>query len=258
MDLRELPDFTDVSRHPWEVTRARFFTGLVAAERPRGLRVLDVGAGDGYLARELLGRLPPESEVHCVDAFYTEASLRRARAGAPAALHFHEVRPPGPFDLVLLLDVVEHVADDGAFLREMVGEVRAGGRMLVSVPAWMALYSRHDRALGHYRRYRPAELRALVEGCGLAIERSGGLFHSLLLPRVLAKLGERARGVRSRPAPADVPLRAETSLGRWRGGPLVTRAACAALALDTWLSSASARVRLGVPGLSAFALARKP
>jgi SAM-dependent methyltransferase len=258
MDLRELPDSTKVSRHPWEVIRARFFSGLVAAERPSGLCVLDVGAGDGYLARELLGRLPPESEVHCVDAFYTEASLRRAWAGAPAALRFHAERPPGPFDLVLLLDVVEHVVDDGGFLREIVREIRPGGRVLVSVPAWMALYSRHDRALGHYRRYRPAELRALVEGCGLVIERAGGLFHGLLLPRVLAKLGERARGVRSRPASDAVPRQAETGLRRWRGGPFVTGAACAALAVDTWLSSASARARLGVPGLSAWALARKP
>jgi SAM-dependent methyltransferase len=196
--------------------------------------------------------------VHCVDAFYDEASLERARAGAPPALRFQRERPPGPFDLVLLLDVVEHLPDDRAFLREIAGDVRPGGRVIASVPAWMALYSSHDRALGHFRRYRPAELRALLEASGLVVERAGGLFHSLLLPRALVKLGERARGVRSRPAPAEVPSRADTGLRSWRGGPLLTRAVAAALVVDTWLSGACARAQLGVPGLSVWAAARRP
>src|SRR4051812_41089294 len=86
MDLHEVPG-TPFRRHPWEVARARFFAHVAAdaeieqaggdgtAARP--LRVLDVGAGDGYLARQLLGRMPPGSSVACVDAHYTDADLVR-------------------------------------------------------------------------------------------------------------------------------------------------------------------------------------
>jgi SAM-dependent methyltransferase len=258
MDLRELPDFTRVSRHPWELARARFFSGLVARTHGGGLRVLDVGGGDGFVGRALLARLAAGSEVYCYDPSYAEAHLRRVAAGAPAALHFDRERPAGPFDLVLLLDVVEHVADDAAFLSDVVGgAVRRGGEVLVSVPAWMALYTSHDVELGHYRRYRPAELRALLARCGLAIERTGGLFHSLLLPRALAKLGERARGVRSRPALEALGAHADTAVGSWRAGAFVTGAVCAGLAVDGWLSRASARAQVAVPGLSVWALARK-
>src|SRR6266700_246764 len=99
MDLNELPT-APFRRHPWEVARARFFGGVVAAagagqqSGAGAVRVLDVGAGDGSLARLAVPPLP--------------------------GLLFSRSRPLAAFDVVLLLDVIEHVADDRAFLDEIL------------------------------------------------------------------------------------------------------------------------------------------
>jgi len=257
MDLRELPEDAMEARHPWEVTRARFFGRLVEGLQPA--RVLDVGAGDGYLARAVAARLSAACEVVCYDPLYTAVHLREPERGTGARLRYTREPPSERFDVALLLDVVEHVADDRGFLRETVARnVRPGGGVILSVPAWMQLYTRHDVELGHYRRYRPSELRALLLGCGLELVRAGALFHSLLLPRAVSKLAERARGIRSRPPAGPLAPRARTGASTWRAGELVTSAVQGALALDSWVSRTTARARLPVPGLSVWALARLP
>ena len=257
MDLSEVPG-TSFRRHPWEVARARFFARLL---RDAGLgttpkAVLDVGAGDGYLTGTLLGDLPAGSTAVCFDAHYTDEDLRLFGARAPAGVTFARQRPAGRFDLILLLDVIEHVPDDRAFVGPFVADHLApGGVVLVSVPAWPALFSRHDEALKHYRRYRPAACRALLADVGLAVRRSGGLFHSLLLPRALGVAGERVlAGLGRRSA-------APPNLGAWRGGRALTAVVEGALAADNVLSRAVARLGPAVPslpGLSFWALCDAP
>jgi SAM-dependent methyltransferase len=253
MDLSEMPG-APFRRHPWEVARARFFSlvardaGLCSAPRA----VLDVGAGDGYLAGTLLGNLPAGSSALCFDAHYTDEDLRRFGASPPPGLTFSRQRPTGRFDLILLLDVVEHVPEDRAFVSAFVADNLApGGAVLVSVPAWPALFSRHDEALKHYRRYRPAGCRALLAEVGLAIRRSGGLFHSLLVPRALGVAGERVlAGLGRRPA-------APANLGAWRGGRALSAVLEGGLAADNALSRVLARLgpsAPALPGLSFWAL----
>jgi SAM-dependent methyltransferase len=250
-------DLSEVSaggrRHPWEVARARFFrralsdAGALAAPRA----VLDVGAGDGYVARALLEALPAGSEVVCVDSHYANGDLRRFAAEARVGLSFAREVPERRFDAILLLDVIEHVADDRAFLGDLVARrLASGGLVLVSVPAWQPLFSAHDTALEHYRRYSPAACRALLEAAGLETVRGGGLFHSLLAPRLLEVAREKLGGLLGRaPAPP-------ANLGQWRGGAFVTGAVERALAVDNALSRALARGGLGLPGLSVWALCR--
>lgn len=253
MDLREIPG-VEIRRHPWEVARARFFRQVLEAAGllARRLAVLDVGAGDGYLAGALLAKLPAGSSAVCFDALYSDEDLRRFGERPQPALAFTRERPGERFDLILLLDVVEHVSDDHAFLRAFVTDNLApGGKVLVSVPAWPSLFSRHDEALKHHRRYSPAACRALLQGVGLAVRRSGGLFHSLLVPRALTVARERAlTWLGRRPAPPP-------NLGSWRGGPALSRAIEGALAADTGLSlgwSRLAGMLPALPGLSFWAL----
>src|SRR4030095_9935198 len=88
--------------------------------------------------------------------------------------------PTGTFDLVLLLDVIEHVEDDAGFLDgSIVPHLAPGGVLIVSVPAYQGLYSSHDDALAHHRRYSPGRLRAVLEP-RLDVAARGGLFASLL------------------------------------------------------------------------------
>ena len=193
MDLHEVSSASR-RRHPWEVTRARFFQRVLADAGalavPRAM--LDVGAGDGYVARGLLDALPAGGEVVCLDPLYTDEDLRRFAAEPRAGLSFAREAPPRRFDVILLLDVIEHVPDDRAFVGEVVATSLApGGLVLVTVPAWQPLFSAHDTALAHHRRYSPAAFRALLDDAGLVTVRGGGLFHSLIAPRLLEVAGEK-------------------------------------------------------------------
>jgi SAM-dependent methyltransferase len=250
MDLREIPG-TTFHRHPWEIARAEFFqriladAGLLATPRA----VLDVGAGDGYLARRLLEALPGGSSVVCLDAHYSDDDLRCLAEPPAPGLSFAREPPARRFDVILMLDVIEHVADDRAFVAGFVAQSLAPqGVVLASVPAWQALFSRHDRALEHFRRYSPAACRALLADAGLAVRASGGVFHTLLVPRALGVALERVEGWfgRDGAAPAD--------LGDWRRGRAVTRLVAGALAADNALTHLGRRLGLAIPGLSFWAL----
>jgi hypothetical protein len=153
---------------------------------------------------------------------------------------------------VLLLDVLEHVEDDHGFLARIVAGSAPGAVFLVTVPAWPRLFSAHDLALGHFRRYTPDSCRELLARAGLTVTTSGGLFHTLLLPRWAAGLAQRRR--QGAPKEADgVP----TGVGGWSHGRLISELVDGALALDQRVSKAAARFGFELPGLSFWALCRK-
>lgn len=248
VDLVEF-EHEPLCRHPWEQVRQWFFTRVLERNRVLGreLAVLDVGAGDGWFSQQLAPRLAAGSRVVCWDTAYTDAHL----AGAPGdAVRFVRERPAGPFDLVLLLDVLEHVEDDRGFLAALVQDALVpGGHALVGVPAWQALFTSHDRRLRHHRRYQPGAARRLVRDAGLEVLASGGLFHAQLLPRTGQKLLEGLTG-REHP-PAD--------LGHWSAPAALTSAIVTILRLDARVSLLGARMGIPLlPGLSWWALCRKP
>ncbi len=248
MDLIERPR-TPERRHPWEITRARFFKGVLAraALRPAPARVLDIGSGDAWLAGQLAGTLPPESAIVCWDSGYTDELIQTLSARERSVRQFVRERPAGTFDLLLMLDVLEHVEDDAGFLRGLLDSLAPGGHLLLSVPAWPRLFCVHDERLRHFRRYSPKGVRALLQEAGLEVLDSGGLFHTLLVARALQVLG--ARLGRSEPPP---------HAGEWRAGPALTAAVAGALAADAELSRWLARAKVDAPGLSWWALCRRP
>lgn len=243
-------DGTTLQRHPWEEARYRFFSSVLnsAGLLTAGTALLDVGAGDAWLAGRLADEVP-QLQVTCWDTAY-ELQSAAALERLPRAVRIvaSNAIPDIAASVVLLLDVLEHVPDDHVFFRQIVSEVvRHGGHVLVSVPAWPLLYTSHDRRLKHHRRYTPKAMRLLLTHGGVEVVRSGGLFHSLLIPRALQAVREKLGG-RAYP-PAD--------LGHWRASAWVTRAVGRALALDCALSRTAARVNMGLPGLSWWALCRK-
>ncbi len=249
MDLRETGDG---ARHPWELARAQFLLGQLRAHKVTATahRVLDGGAGDAWFARQLLGALGPHARVTCWDAEYDASTMERIQSTSGDKVACTTTLPAGPFDLVTLLDVAEHVEDDHAFVRSIVGDaLRPAGWLLFTVPAWQPLYTSHDVFLRHHRRYATAQARALLTGAGLDLVASGGLFHSLLVPRALQKLKEAVK-------PVD-PLDHKPGIA-WSHGAGVTKAVRAALAVDNALSAAASAVGVPLPGLSFWALARKP
>lgn len=163
-------------------------------------------------------------------------------------VRFVATQPSARFDLALLLDVLEHIESDEVFLKRVVDQnLRAGGHMLVSVPAWRVLFGAHDVQLHHCRRYQPREAARLLERAGLEIVSRGGLFHSLLVPRVAEKLAARVGLLRAPPPNA----------GEWTAGPVVTAMVENVLKLDGGLSSLLSGGNLELPGLSWWAICVK-
>lgn len=246
MDLSERNSEGAGERHPWEVARAAYLLQILddAGAFTGGRRILDVGSGDAWLALQLLERAP-EAQVTCWDLHYTEEDIAALQS---KRLHPTREAPAPPFDLGLLLDVIEHVEDDVALLRTVVERLPAGGQVLVSVPAWPALFSSHDVALRHHRRYTPQACRDAMIASGLVVEKSGGFFHALVVPRALHVMRDRLVG-----APKQ-----EHGVGRWAAGRTVTRAMVGVLRAEQTLSRAANRLGFDLPGLSFWALGRKP
>lgn len=133
-----------------------------------------------------LAELPAGSRAVAWDAGYTPATVAELAREAPPELTFTATSPRDQnFDLTLLLDVLEHVEDDRAFLAARVETCARGGHILLGVPAWPALYTSHDAGLGHLRRYRPAAAAALARDAGLEVLRSGGPLATRLVTTAL-------------------------------------------------------------------------
>ena len=139
-------------------------------------RVLDIGAGSGIFSRHLLEQ--GGSSAVCVDSAYAEDRLE-SFFGKP--VRFVREIIPCDADLVLLMDVLEHVDDDVQFIKAGVAGAAAGAFVLITVPAFQSLFSAHDRFLEHRRRYTIRSLETTVRAAGLEIV-STRYFFALLLP----------------------------------------------------------------------------
>ena len=223
----------------------RALGAILRRHRSRIESILDVGCGDGFVGESLRAMLDARLLVG------VDVHLPAAECGvSPAADHVIEryaadhLVGERRFDLVLALDVIEHVADDRALIEDaMIRRAAPGGLVLVTVPAFQALYSDHDRVLRHYRRYNAVKLRRVLSATGLEILDDGYVFASLLPPRALAVLGERLGW-----------HRAEHGIGSWQGAPWLGRAMATTLTLDAEALFAARRFGIRIPGLTAWAL----
>lgn len=165
----------DIDRHWYYVSKRRALLAMIGDAAPR--RILDIGAGSGFFSRALL-RDTRAREAVCVDPNYP-AEHDETEAGKPIA--FRRAAPPGEADLMLLMDVLEHVDDDVGLLRSYVGDATSGTRVLITVPAFRFLWSGHDVFLGHRRRYTVAAIEDVARRAGLSVER-GCYFFAAIFP----------------------------------------------------------------------------
>lgn len=154
---------------------------------PLPVRVLDVGCGAG----RVLQMLTEYGQVYGTDLSSLALEFCRKRgfngvcqANIIEGLPF----PNASFDLITALDVVEHLHDDAAGLRNLWQALKPGGLLVVSVPAYQFMFSYWDEMLGHQRRYTRLTLLARLEQAGFVIEKSSYTNTATLLPAVTFRL----------------------------------------------------------------------
>lgn len=246
MDLSEVRGAAS-QRHPWETARAEAIERILSARNIRPRSILDVGCGDGFTAERLSKRFGSES-TWGIDLHLTPADcVARSRPGTRYAQDLSAVGTEH-FGLGLLCDVIEHVEDDRALTREVLSRLEPGGHLLITVPSFQSLFSRHDVALRHHRRYSLKQLEAVVADAGADLVDGGYLFGSLLPVRLLQKAVETI----SPPAGSD-----DFGVGGWSAPPLVTKGMELAFRLDNGLLLSLGARRVKLPGLSSWALCKK-
>jgi SAM-dependent methyltransferase len=180
--------------HWWYRGRRRIIRAeLDRLPLPPGAHVLDAGCGSGRTLQELVDY----GRVSGIELNEEAAELARGRGHGEVRVGRLEELPwdDGTFDLVTCLDVVEHVPDDRIALAELRRVCRPGGWLLVTVPAYQALWSLHDEANHHYRRYSRASLRAAATGAGWTVTRLTSFNSLLLAPAAAVRLTQRRLGV---------------------------------------------------------------
>jgi SAM-dependent methyltransferase len=170
----------------------------------RDLKILDVGCGTG--ANLLL--LRDYGDAFGIDLSEEAVALCRARGVAPeralvasaAALAFRD----GFFDLAISFDVICNIRDDVAAIAEIARTLKPGGGLILLMPAYQWLWSMHDIATAHQRRYDARTLSDKLTRAGLRVERVGHI-NALLFPIVAAlRLLRRARGEANKPVHSDL------------------------------------------------------
>lgn len=196
--------------------------------------VLDVGAGSGFFTRHLLATGQTQNGV-CVDTGYAQDS-HETYAGK--SLSFRTNADDVEADLVMLMDVLEHIDNDTSLLSGYVDQAASGTTFVISVPAFQFLWSGHDAFLEHRRRYTLRQIETLVRQSGLEVEHGFYAFAPVFPIAAALRLLSRNSAPQSQ-------LK--------RHHPTINAGLSALCALETSV------MRLNrVAGLSAFCCAKKP
>ncbi|MEA2059220.1 MAG: methyltransferase domain-containing protein [Thermodesulfobacteriota bacterium] len=167
MDLKETAILDkNIADHWYYNSKAKAMMCLV--KKANVSTILDIGAGSGFFSRYLL-KMTSAKEAWCVDINYLDDhDVYESGKKVYLRRNIDSVKA----DLVLLMDILEHVDDDVSLLRNITKKVPNGNLFLISVPAFKFLWSSHDVYLEHKRRYRLPEIEQVIEKAGLKLQNS--------------------------------------------------------------------------------------
>jgi len=238
MDLTEKTSCGN--RHPWELSRTQRILDIVKKYVIRS--IADVGAGDRFF----ISRLPGGTALakYAVDTGYAEKS--EIIDGVHCLNDISEL--PESIDAVMLMDVIEHVQDDSAFLKKILEKLSVNALVVVTVPAFQMLFSNHDVFLKHYRRYNRKQLFAVLRSNNLRVEKCHYFYASLFAARLI-----------SLPLTKKKAASSQSGIGSWRFGEnhILTKAIRIILNVDFSICAFLAKFNIYPPGLSLLAVCRK-
>ena len=189
----------------WFVVRRKLVCELIdRLAMPSGSRLLDVGCGTGAN----LKAFNKEFERVGIDA--SDAAVEFCQQRGLTSLVQAKIEQSGleqnTFDVVTALDVLEHVDDDMQALRELLRVSKPGGFLVITVPAFGFLWSEHDEALHHRRRYTLAELESKLAAAGFQLVRASYFLATLFLPILFVRIVQNLTKKRVEPQATHVIL----------------------------------------------------
>jgi 2-polyprenyl-3-methyl-5-hydroxy-6-metoxy-1,4-benzoquinol methylase len=189
-------------QHWWWRAREKLILKTLRAHEPPGgwKRILDVGCGDGLL----FDHLEPFGDVEGVESSAASVSEHGPHRSQIHVCPFDENFQPGKqFGLILMLDVLEHLADPAAALRRALALLAPGGMLLITVPAFMAAWTNHDVVNEHVTRYTRQSFRVVAREAGVEVLTERYFFQWLFPVKLATRLLESVLG--SKPQPAGFP-----------------------------------------------------
>ena len=212
-------------RHWWYRARRKILAELIRREvrLPADARILEIGCGTGHNLQMLAGFGHVDGlELDEEAAALSEKRLGRKIMRSPLP-ELDQV--PDNYDLIGAFDVIEHIDDDRAALAAIATKLKPAGKFMMTVPAHPWMWTAHDVANHHKRRYSKRALRSLIENSPMKLERLG-YFNSLLFPVAVAeRAASKLRGkddgdVSLPPAPLNRALEAVFASERYLVGRL--------------------------------------
>jgi trans-aconitate methyltransferase len=258
MDIKEYlsSDNACVHNHPWE--HGRFFVInkiLIKHFQRKEGTIVDIGCGDTFFLEEL-SRYHEDYQLYGIDIALDDEILKKLKDKLSKKNiiiknnydDFYETRVKA--DVVLLLDVIEHIEKDFEFLEDILASPlwKEDTLLYITVPAFQLLFSKHDEWLEHYRRYNLKKLTSLMDKLNLQVVEKRYFFASLLLARSLKVIKENVFKV----APKKV-----TGIGNWKSNKTKDSIIKKFLIIDFLFSNFLYKLGIKLPGLSCLIVAKK-
>lgn len=174
----------------WFKARRHFILGLLKNEDKK-LKILELGCSGGQLIADL--RSLGFKDVHGLDIspsainLCKKRGLKNVQVCDAARTKFRN----SEFDIVIASDILEHIKDERKGLAEWSRILKKNGRLVIFVPAFNALWSRHDDLNHHYRRYSKKQLLSSLRASAFSIERSSYWNFFMFIPVALLRLAQK-------------------------------------------------------------------
>jgi SAM-dependent methyltransferase len=174
--------------HFWFRARRKYICDLVD-QYPRSSSILDIGSSSGILLNELADMGFEKDNLFGIDI--SEAAIENCKKNGIKNCYLMDagnISLDRKFDIIIASDCLEHIENDRKALTDWSNLLSASGVLIVFVPAFMSLWSSHDEANMHFKRYKLGQLRSIISDTGLQIERASYWNFFLFLPVLIARI----------------------------------------------------------------------